>query len=210
MTVVFLTACFNKTNEEKMYETLEKVVSLEKTFAAQQDPLVKIEKQEKELYEKIMNLGMKEYDEIVKLSDQALSLLEKRTELIDKEHESIEASKKEFKKLSQPIKKLEDDQLKKLAKKLYDTMIDRYQSYDELYLHYMDSIELDRQLYEMFKDEQLTLEQLEEHVTAINKAYTKILDANKKFNEETDKYNKIKRSFYKESGIEIEDQKNKK
>ncbi|MEH6905342.1 YkyA family protein, partial [Neobacillus drentensis] len=73
--IVIIAGCTKeKTPVEKMYDVLEKVVSAEKVFEEQQNPLVTLEKREKEIYDQIIKLGMKEYDQIVKLSDEAVLL----------------------------------------------------------------------------------------------------------------------------------------
>lgn len=98
--LIILSGCLNqKTTPEKMYEVMEEVVLEESTFEDQQSPLVQAEKEEKQLYDKIISLGMKEYEQIVKLSDEALLLVEKRKTLMASETTSIKQSEEQFKKL---------------------------------------------------------------------------------------------------------------
>ncbi|RBP95062.1 putative cell-wall binding lipoprotein [Cytobacillus firmus] len=199
-----LTGCMNSPDpEEKIYDVLENVVAKEKDFEKQQEPLVKLEKREKELYDKIINLGMKDFKEIKKLSDEASSIVEQRVTHMEKEQESIQASKKEFETLSPTIEEIEDKKLKDKAKELYEIMMDRYKIHDTLYKDYSKATQLDKELYAMFKKEDLTLEQLEGQVSKINDMYEKILASNKQFNEKTKEYNEAKLNFYKEAGLEI-------
>ncbi|WP_026584909.1 YkyA family protein [Bacillus sp. J33] len=201
---IFLAGCLNKpAPEEEIYEVLEKVVSEEKTFEEQQEPLVNLEKKEKELYDKIIALGMKEFDEITKLSDEALSIVEQRKRHMEKEQESIQASKKEFETLSPIIKEIEDEGLQGKSKELYRIMMERYEIHDVLYEDYSEALEYDKELYAMFKKEDLSLEQLEEQISKINDLYDKILESNKQFNEKTKEYNEAKLAFYKEAGLEV-------
>ncbi|MCS0791195.1 YkyA family protein [Cytobacillus firmus] len=199
-----LAGCMNSPDpEEKIYDVLENVVAKEKDFEKQQEPLVKLEKREKELYDKIINLGMKDFEEIKKLSDEASSIVEQRVTHMEKEQESIQASKKEFETLSPNIEEIEDQKLKDKAKELYEIMMERYKIHDALYEDYSKATQLDKELYAMFKKEDLTLEQLEGQVSKINDMYEKILDSNKQFNEKTKEYNEAKLDFYKEAGLEI-------
>lgn len=201
---VFLAGCMNQpTPEEKMYEVLEKVVAAEKTFEEQQDPLVKLEKKEKELYDKIIALGMKEFDEIARLSDEASSIVEERKKRMEKEQESIQASKEEFGTLASIIEEIEDEALQDKSRELYEIMMDRYEIHDVLYEDYSKALEYDKELYTIFKKEDISLEQLEEQIAAINSMYEKILDSNQKFNEKTKEYNEVKLAFYKEAGLEV-------
>lgn len=201
---IFLTGCMNEQKpEEKIYDVLETVVEKEKDFEKQQEPLVKLEKREKELYDKIINLGMKDFEEIKKLSDEASAIVEQRKEHMEKEQKSIQASKKEFESLSPIIEEIESQKLKDKAKKLYKIMMDRYKIHDTLYEDYSKALQLDKELYVMFKKEDLTLEQLENQISEINEMYEKILSSNKQFNEKTKEYNEAKLDFYKEAGLDI-------
>ena len=199
---LFASGCSNKKSSvEKMYDVLENVVSKEKGFEEQQEPLVSLEKKEKELYDKIIGLGMKEYDEIVKLSDEAIALANQRQEHMEKETNSMKESEKEFKKVTDIKDGLDDPALKKLANELYVIMIDRYKAHDELYMDYSEALKDDKQLYEMFKDKNLPLENLEGQVNKLNELYKKVFDANEKFNKLTEQYNDKKLAFYKKAEL---------
>lgn len=191
--------------EEKIYQILESVVAQEEKFEEQQKPLAELEKKDHELYEQIMQLGMKEFNKIVELSEEGLKIVEERQAHIEKERESIEDSKKQFQDIRPLIDKLEDKKAAELGEKLYKTMTDRYKFHDELYEHYKKGLQLDKELYTMFQKEDLTYEKLEQQIEKINEAYQKVLEANEKFNEETKKYNELKIEFYKAAGINIEE-----
>ncbi len=208
--VLSLAGCLGKQSpEEKMFEELEKVVSIEKDFEEQQEPLVKLEKEEKKIYEQIISLGMKEYDQIVKLSDEALAIADKRSGHIEKEKESIGDSAKEFENVPGLIEDIEDQALKKQAKELQKTMEERYEIHDGLYENYKKGIQYDKELYEMLKDKELSFEKLEEQINKVNAVYEVVLEKNKEFNNKTDQYNKQKMAFYKEAGIEVKEEKQK-
>ncbi|MGG1678879.1 YkyA family protein [Neobacillus sp. NRS-1170] len=199
---VILTGCNNKKSSlEKMYETLENVAAKEKVFEEQQEPLVTLEKKEKGLYDQIIGLGMKEYDEIVKLSDEALDLANQRQEHMEQETKSIKESEKEFKKIAEIKGQIDDPSLKKLANELYDIMMERYQAHDVLYTAYTEALKSDQQLYEMFKNKNLQLEDLEGQVVKLNDSYKKVFEANESFNKLTEQYNDKKLTFYKKAEL---------
>lgn len=204
--IVILSGC-TKSPAEKIYETLEDVVAEEQDFEEQQEPLVELVNKEKELYDQILALGMKEFDKIVELSKEASSLADQRKELMHKEEESIQASKKTFQSIHPLIEKLEDGEAKKLAEELYETMMNRYEHYEDLYDNYINGIELDKELYAMLQKEDLSYEELEKQIEKMNEAYEKVDQANEKFNEETKKYNEIKPEFYEAAGLDIEESK---
>jgi Putative cell-wall binding lipoprotein len=191
------------TPEEQIYETLEKVVKVEKDFEEQQNPLVELEKKEKELYDEILTLGMKEFDQIVSLSNDALAVVGDRETRINNEQKSIEASKKEFQKVDALISEIKEDSVKEEANELVSLMNERYESYEDLYTVYKEAIEHDKKLYEMFQNEELTLDELEQQITLINETYEKVVAANETFNNLTDQYNKAKVTFYQNAGLEV-------
>lgn len=184
-----------------MYNVLEDVVNKEKVFEEQQEPLVTLEKQEKELYDQIIKQGMKEYDQIVKLSDEALDLADKRKELFEKETTSLKESEQEFAKVADLKNQLDDPELKETANDLYDIMMKRYEAHRELYTKYSESLQYDKELYQMFKNKNLPLEVLEAQINKLNDSYKKVYAANEQFNKYTEQYNEKKLSFYKKAGI---------
>ncbi|WP_236719709.1 YkyA family protein [Neobacillus mesonae] len=197
-----LSGCTEKnTAVQDIYDVLEKTVAKEKVFEDQQGPLVALEKKEKEIYDQIIYLGMKQYDQIVKLSDQAISSVDQRKELMEKETASIKESEKEFQKIEALKVKLEDPELRKITDELYDIMMKRYQVHNELYKEYSDALENDKKLYEMFKNKNLPIKDLEEQVKNLNQIYNRISDANESFNGLTEQYNEKKQAFYKKAGL---------
>jgi len=210
--LLVLSACGFKSPTEKMYDKLEEVVSIEGGFEEQQEPLVTLEKEEQGIYNKIINLSLDEMDEITKLSDQALNSIANRKEHMEKEEDSIMKSKEKFETIKEDIDDLDEEKdkdLKKKAEDLYQTMIERYKVHDDLYANYINGLEQDKKLYEMFKQEDASMEDLEAQVKKINETYQKVYDNNEKFNELTKKYNELKIDFYKKAGIDIQETEDK-
>ncbi|MFS0637167.1 YkyA family protein [Mesobacillus foraminis] len=209
LTVLSAGCMDRKTPAEEMFDKLEKVVEIEQTFEEQQEPLVKLEKEEKELYAQLIELNMDEYEKIVNLSDQAISIADKRKEHIDKEKDSIEESKKEFSGVSDIIEKIDDPELKRQAEELQSLMIERYDIHSDLYNYYSTGLSQDKELYALLKNKDLTIEELEDQVNKVNSSYKKVLDSNQKFNEKTDQYNEAKLEFYRAAGLNVKTQDNK-
>jgi hypothetical protein len=202
-----LTGCVSKEKTtERMYQALENIVEAEKAFEEQQEPLVELEKQEKEIYNQIMALGMKQHDEIVKLSDEALSIIDKRREHLQKEIESINASKTEFKNAEEIRNEIDNSEQKKKATELLEIMSNRYKVHNKLAKEYSTGLDNDKELYQMLKNESISYEKLEDHVTNLNTIYQKVYDANEEFNELTAQYNKKKLEFYEEAGLKLENE----
>lgn len=205
-----LTGCVSKEKSaERLYQVLEKVVKAEKEFEEQQEPLVALEKEEKEIYNQIMALGMKQHEEIVKLSDEALSIIDKRRDHLQKEIDSINASKTEFKKAEEIKNEIKDSAQKRKADDLFEIMRNRYKVHKQLAKEYSSALDSDKDLYLMLKNESISYDKLEAHVTRLNTTYQKVYDANEEFNELTAQYNEKKLEFYKEAGLNLEKWKKK-
>ena len=205
-TVLFgLTGCLNSsTPEEKIYDTLEEVASLEEDFKKQQEPLQKLEEEDNTLYSKIVQLGMKEIEEIQSLSNDAIKGIEDRKELMKKEKAAIDEAEKRFKDFESQVEELEDASLKSKAKELQEIMTKRYDAYDDLYKQYTTSLSLENELYTLFKKEDVTKEELEEKIESINQTYNSLTESNTIFNDLTNEYNEKKISFYQEAKLDVD------
>lgn len=202
--IMILSGCFNSNGTiDKIYDVLEGVVSVEKSFESQQEPLMELEKKEQKLYNQIIELGMKNYDQINNLADEALKIVNERQIHMDNETESLKKSKQEFVKMKTLKKDLDDPKVKKLADDLYDIMQKRYAAHDVLYMEYSNGLKYDKELYFMFKKKDVPLETLEAKVNKVNSTYEKILRANEDFNKYTNEYNSKKLALYQKAGFKI-------
>lgn len=203
----FLTGCVGSTAKtiDEMYEVLENVVTIEQQFDGKE--LLNLEQQERDIYNEINSLGMDQFDKIKELANEALVIVDKRKEQILAEYESMEKSKVRFADILPLIEKLDSQdnvELKEKATNLYDQMMIRYDHYDKLYNHYIKGLEYDKELYEMFQNEQLTYEELQGQIEKINLEYEQLMNRNEEFNKATEKYNEMKIAFYEASGLLVE------
>src|SRR5699024_9191471 len=83
-------------------------------------------------------------------------------------------------KTDQLIDKLEDEKAQDKGKEMYDVMMERYKSYDNLYEAYKKSLKQEKELYTMLQKEDLVQEDLTKHITMINDSYEIELEINKK------------------------------
>ncbi|MBM7837496.1 hypothetical protein JOC54_000727 [Alkalihalobacillus xiaoxiensis] len=200
---LLLTAC-GQTATETIYDHLEEAAEIENEgFNEQQQPLIDAEEKEAELYQQIVELDMDSFDEIVSLSDEALASVEERRELIASEKESIEDGYSEFEKAVSNFEELEEEELTNRANEMQEAMDNRYESYQALYTVYERSLDLDQQLYDMLKDEELDVDTLTAHIEETNGVYQERDEATNQFNEYTDAYNDAKEAFYEASDLEV-------
>ncbi|UOE93004.1 YkyA family protein [Alkalihalobacillus sp. LMS39] len=189
---------------ETMYDHLEEAVALEAGFESQQKPLVEAEQKEHEIYEQIIELGISELEEIIALSDQAIQIVDERQEMMNIEKESIEAGYEEFVKIEEQIEKLEEEEVKQSALELLTIMENRYNSYQALFAEYEKALNLDRELYEMLKQEDANIDELQEQIDQINASYEIVVTLKDEFNEYTEQYNEQKREFYEKAELDVE------
>lgn len=201
---VAIAGCSSKTPEEESYDLLEELASIEQGYEEQHEPLQKLEAEDNEIYAQIIELGMKEMDEIKTLSDEAITGIKEREELMKKEKESINESRERFGDFDGLIEELSDKKAQTEAAELQKIMKQRYDDYDQLYDLYLASLAEEKKLYELFKDEKATKDQFETQIESVNKTYTELSEANAQFNEQTEKYNNKKISFYNLAGIEVD------
>ncbi|MBM7703385.1 YkyA family protein [Metabacillus iocasae] len=192
-----LAGCSNDSVPElAVYESFEKVVAEEKAFSSQQRSLTELEQKEKDMYDEIISLGMKEHERVKKVANQALKIVNEREERLEKESKSIKKSYQKSKEIQSQIETIENPQFKKDAEQLISMMDERYEAYEKLYGFYKQGLQLDKELYQLFQNEKVTLDELEDKITSINATYENIIKANEQFNNKTYIYNEKKQQFY--------------
>ncbi len=197
-----LTACGNNTTET-IYTHLEEAVQLEAPFGEQQEPLQQAEQKEYELYEEIISLGMEQYEKIVELADQALQSIEERTEFTKIEKESLQASYDEFMLIEEVVDQIDDEEEKNSLTALREAMDARYESYQTLSEYYSDALSQDQELFTKLKQEDLTMEALQQEIDHVNEIYENVEEAKDDFNQATENYNELKKAYYETAGLNV-------
>ncbi|SFS59900.1 MULTISPECIES: YkyA family protein [Halolactibacillus] len=203
LSAVMLTACSGESTQEEIYQHLEKSVELEVGFVEQQQPISELEQQEQEIYQDISDLGIDQYEEIKTLADEAITTIEERETLTGNERASIDNAKEEFDKVVPLVAELEEAELKTAAETMIEEMNQRYDAFVELNEAYKTSLTLDKELYELLKQEDLEEATFSEQVDEVNAQYQVVVEKNQLFNEETDAFNEAKRQFYEQSDLNI-------
>ncbi|MFC4617197.1 YkyA family protein [Camelliibacillus cellulosilyticus] len=196
-----LSACGANKPEEKAYNYLEKAAANEEDFNKAQEPLVKEEQKEQDLYEKIMKLNTSKRDQIVEYSDQALKSIDKRKKLIDQEKKSIDDAYHTFKKALSPLKEAGKNKGQSHVNALIQAMEDRFHAYESLYKAYGDSITNDQKLFNLLKEKDISIESLQQQLDKVNGSYKKIDTLKATFNQYTKTFNREKKAFYKAYGL---------
>ncbi|MEI3611037.1 YkyA family protein [Pseudogracilibacillus sp. SO30301A] len=194
--LLFISACGEEDVTEEINAYLEETINIEKEFEASQEKVFELEKEDEELYKEIIGLGSDDHEKVQTLADQAIDLLDKRLEYLEMEKASLEDSRATFENIEPLIEKITDEEQQELTRKMYDTMINRYDSYEEVYKNYTDSIRLTKELYTLFKEEEFNQNRVYSIIENVNDSYEDVLDANESFNKETVLYNELKQEYY--------------
>jgi chromosome segregation ATPase len=199
-----LTGCMGgSTPQEMVYDTLEDTVKKEEKLKETQEPLTKLEQEEQKLFDQAIGLSMKEIDEVRKLADQALENISEREALIKEEAAAMEEAEEAFKDAETSIEDIEDEKLKKEAEELSVLMNKRFKAHASMAESYLKSLTSDKELYEMLKKEDLTMEELQGQIEKINDNYKSTMEYNQTYNQLTEDVNSSKVSFYEKAEIEV-------
>ncbi|TFE00300.1 YkyA family protein [Jeotgalibacillus salarius] len=203
---IFLSGCvFGTPAEEEISEKLEAAVAAEEGYVSAQNDLRDLETEEQQLYDEIMSLSMEEFEQINSLADEALNNLDQREEKLAEERTAIESSEEEFSGVEELASDLDSEDLTQHVESMVETMNNRYSSHEELSSAYSNGLELNRELYNSLKNEELQLEELEGQITSVNDQNAVIIEANSTFNDLTNEYNELKAEFYELAEIESEE-----
>ncbi|SDI65128.1 YkyA family protein [Natribacillus halophilus] len=200
MILCLLTACGERP-EESMQMHLERAVELEEAFVNQQEPLLAAEEEENERFEDMLASGLSDMDDIDTLVSEAVTYVEEREEHLETERESLAQAYAEVEEAATYVPGLENEQIREQAQTLLGLMEQRYEAHNDLYEAYTQAIELDRELYGLFSDEELAFADLENQIDAINDKYETVEHHRDIFNEHTASFNEEKEAFYTMAGL---------
>nr|WP_281381375.1 YkyA family protein [Geomicrobium halophilum] len=155
------------TPEQRMQTHVEQTVELEEGFQEQQEPLLAAEEAERERFEEMMERGLNERDENEALVSEAIQYVEERKKRMEAERKSLKAAYEEFQKGAAYVHEIEDEDVEEQAMILVEVMEKRYEVHSALYEAYIQAASLDRELYEMFLEEEVDFGDLEEQINLI-------------------------------------------
>lgn len=189
-----LASCSHNVHDE-IFAHLEAALELEQEFIESQEKLNELEERDMEIYDVLMELDAVDEGRLQSLTDEALQNVSERMKLLEEERNSIIQSKEEFQKIEPLIEEVEKDAIKEKLENLFQTMMERYEAYDEVYETYVESLYLTENLYNHFKNE-AAYTVLYETLEEVNRSYEKLFKANDKFNVLTKQYNRLKQEYY--------------
>lgn len=189
-----LASCSHNVHD-KIFAHLDAALEIEQEFIESQEKLNELEERDMEIYDALMELDAVDEGRLQSLTDEALQNVSERMKLLEEERNSIIQSKEEFQKIEPLIEEVEKDAIKEKLENLFQTMMERYEAYDEVYETYVESLYLTENLYNHLKNE-AAYTVLYETLEEVNRSYEKLFKANDKFNVLTKQYNRLKQEYY--------------
>jgi chromosome segregation ATPase len=194
--VLFLVTSCNKLANEEVLSAFQKIGKYESSVVEQQEKLNELEQKQNQLYDRIMSYGMKRFTMVAQLSKESLELIEERDKHIEKEYKAIQSAKKQINTIKKKIDQFHDENIRRQINRLVNIAEKRYETYDNLYLHYKEMLSLEKELYILLQNKYVAPEQLQQQINLMNEQYKELVSINDQFNEYTEKYNKEKKQLY--------------
>src|SRR5699024_11505236 len=82
----------------------------------------------------------------------------------------------EFEKINPLIEKISDEKEQEITNEMYETMMSRYDAYDNVYDSYMESINVTEDLYELLKDEDFKEDEVYDVISNVNDLYEDVVN----------------------------------
>lgn len=193
--VILTSACSGENVHEKIMQQLEETLEMETEFEKSQTEILKLEEEDEALYNQMIQLTPTEEEELINLSEQALALLRERLKYLEMERDSLEHSREAFEQIEPMLVKITNTEHAELAKQMYDTMIRRYEIYEDVYEKYVSSVQLTEDLYKKMQ-KKANEPSFYRSITEVNESYEAVFIANEQFNNATAAYNELKKAYY--------------
>ncbi|AQU79950.1 YkyA family protein [Planococcus faecalis] len=190
--IFLLTACSGSGIRGDLDQVLNDTFDAEEEYRAVQDDLEKREKTEQQLFEEIMALTQEEQDQVAKQAQTALDSADERLEFLKTEKESMQSAEENFTGIDKVIKAAEEVAVKADVEALKTKMKERFTAHSEFTKAYEKLIERQKELYEMLKKEETTLQLLQEKAAEVNEQNEQVQLAVTAFNEITKQVNELK------------------
>lgn len=190
-----LSACSENSIHKQIVTHLDEAFDAEEEFSEYQEQLLQLEERDLVLYDEIVQLDDAQVEDLEQLIAEALQVIEQRDAYLQAEKATIKQSKTYFIKCEPLIELINEEETSELLAKLYDTMLKRYESYEDVYEAYGQSLDLTENLYEYLQANHSPM-LLNETIEDINASYETLFQANDQFNRLTKEYNRLKKEYY--------------
>lgn len=190
--LLLLGACTDSGIRGDLDQVLNDTFEAEEEYREVQDDLEKREKAEQKLFADIMSLTQEQHEKVAEQAQEALDSADERLAFLKTEKESMQAAEKKLSEIDQVIEDAEEESVKSDVQTLKAKMQERFTAHADFVTAYENLIGLQKELYEMLKDEDSKLQMLQEKATEVNEQNNLVQQAVTDFNELTQQVNELK------------------
>lgn len=190
--LLLMAGCSGSGTREELDQVLNDTFDAEEEYRDVQDDLEEREKTEQQLFEEIMALTQEQQEEVAKQAQEAIDSADERLEFLQTEKKSMQAAEENFADIDKVIEETEEAAVKTDLGALKAKMQERFAAHDEFTQAYEGLISLQKELYEMLKDEENNLQMLQEKAAEVNEQNEQVQNAVTAFNDLTQQVNELK------------------
>lgn len=207
LSLSLLSGCFGAEPEEELYVVFEDAVKQETSLFENAQALAALEQKNVELYERILEGGQDNNEQVQQELEEAVKGISERKRLLDDGKKTLEQAQDKMKEVNRHISKIEDDKLRKQAKKVVSLYEERFNAFVAMQEAYQKALAAEEKLYSILQAKTETMKTIANQIKEVNRLYVELDKNNEIFNTLTKQYNEEKVAFYKQANFRIKEQK---
>jgi hypothetical protein len=194
--LLLLTGCSHLIDKQEVLSAFQKMTAYEKDAIEEQKKLTEFEQKQNAIYAHMMSYGFKHFTKVAQLAKEALMNIEEREKYVAREYKAMHSAKRQLNMAKRKTNGLHDEQVKQQINQFIEVAEQRYETYDRLYAEYKEMLALEKELYILLQNKDVTAERFQRQIDRINERYQNIIDINEQFNAYTKEYNREKKQLF--------------
>jgi hypothetical protein len=194
--LLLLAGCSHLIDKQEVLSAFQKMTAYEKDAIEEQKKLTEFEQKQNAIYAHMMSYGFKHFTKVAQLAKEALMNIEEREKYVAREYKAMHSAKRQLNMAKRKTSGLHDEQVKQQINQFIEVAEQRYETYDKLYAEYKEMLALEKELYILLQNKDVTAERFQRQIDRINERYQNIMDINEQFNAYTKEYNREKKQLF--------------
>jgi hypothetical protein len=194
--LLLLAGCSHLIDKQEVLSAFQKMTAYEKDAIEEQKKLTEFEQKQNAIYARMMSYGFKHFTKVAQLAKEALMNIEEREKYVAREYKAMHSAKRQLNMAKRKTSGLHDEQIKQQINQFIEVAEQRYETYDKLYAEYREMLALEKELYILLQNKDVTSERFQRQIDRINERYQNIMDINEQFNAYTKEYNREKKQLF--------------
>jgi Putative cell-wall binding lipoprotein len=194
--LLLLAGCSHLIDKQEVLSAFQKMTAYEKDAIEEQKKLTEFEQKQNAIYAHMMSYGFKHFTKVAQLAKEALMNIEEREKYVAREYKAMHSAKRQLNMAKRKTNGLHDERIKQQINQFIEVAEQRYETYDKLYAEYKEMLALEKELYILLQNKDVTAERFQRQIDRINERYQNIMDINEQFNAYTEEYNREKKQLF--------------